>query len=150
MRHEGGTGMKVIYQGLFMDNQSADLLTLAEFGENLPINQSDKHITFELNPKKHFPEELHDITYKVVVTGYGNNGENAGFEVELPEALLPYYKGADKVHITTSLSPTASAKNTGKLEFEGIEPFYVFARLGYFVGKGVLYQTPKGRVTHEG
>lgn len=84
-----------------------------------------------------------DITYKILVTGYGNDGENAGFEAEIPERLLPYYKGANKVHITTSLSSTASAKNTAKLKFEKIEPFHVFARLGYFIGKGVLFHNPK-------
>lgn len=142
--------MKVIYQGLFMDSASESELIFAEGAEQLPINQQNKHITFELHPKEYFPEELLNQNYKVVVTGYGNDGENAGFQVELPEPLLPYYKGAKKIHVTTSLSPNASAKNTGKLDFEDIEPFYVFARLGYFIGKGVLYQTPKGDGVYAG
>lgn len=135
--------MKVIYKGLFMDCRSEDILVRAEDTKQLEVNAKDKHITFQLHPKEYFPEELLHQDFRIRVTGYGNDGRNSGFEVELPEILLPYYKGAEKVHITTSLASDASAKDTKKLDFEAIEPFYVFARLGYFIGKDVLFQTPK-------
>lgn len=129
----------IIYKGFFVDEWSSFLLKKAEGTKKLEKDIKGKHVTFAFRPKEGFPESLMGKTFSLMVIGYGNDGENSGFEVALPEELIPYYEGALTIHITTSISLTGSPKNTAKLVFNPITPFSITGELGYQTGKDILY-----------
>lgn len=121
------------YKGLFLDNQSEETLLK---GNTLPIIVENMHITFEFRPKVGFDRELLGKEFEVKVVGEGRDGYNHGYLVELPNEIIPYYKGADKAHITVSLgSKDCKPINTKNLFFNEIEPFYLKGKMGHFLGK---------------
>ena len=74
--------------------------------------------------------------------GYGNDGNNSGFEIELSENLKPYYINYDEIntnilkkpHITASLSEEAEAVNTKNLDFKKLPQKYtVKGRFGFWI-----------------
>ena len=74
--------------------------------------------------------------------GYGNDGMNSGFEIELSEELKPYYINYDEInksilkipHITASLSDDAEAVNTKNLKFNKLPQKYkIKGRFGFWI-----------------
>lgn len=130
---------KVIYKGFFIDEPSAMLLKEFEGSNRLIKDIPNQHVTFAFRPEELFPLAIMGKSFTLLIVGYGNNGENSGFKVALPEELIPYYRGADTIHITTSLSETGKAMNTRHLDFTAITPFEVTGQLGYYTGKEILF-----------
>ena len=138
----------VRYEALFLDEESVARVKLVE-PVNLGFQNDEIHITFKYKPSE---EETFDQivgnVYELRVIGYGNDGKNSGFQVELPEELLPYYINYDEngelktPHITVSLAPGAKAKDTAFIRFLPIIPFTIKARFGYWTKKGKLSFEP--------
>lgn len=130
---------KVVYKGFFLDADSSTRIDYFESDRKLEKDISDKHVTFEVYPSIPFPDELLGKSYTLEVVGYGNDGENSGFEVLLPEELYPYYQNPKRPHLTTSVSLTGEPKNTAYLHFKPITPFKVTGVLGYYYGKSFAF-----------
>lgn len=105
----------VLYFGLFFDFLPS----------TLERDTERKHITFQFKPTE-VPSDIMFETFTVKIVGYGNNGKNEGFLVELPDELKPYYKGQDKVHITLSTQGDGKPVDTGNISFQMfITPFEI-------------------------
>ena len=142
---------KVIYQGFFVDPESENELEKIEGDRKLQQDVPDKHITFRFMPKEKdlLPPQILGQEYKLRIMGYGNDGKNSGFSVELPEGLREFYKGAEQVHITTSLAEGAKAVDTGKLEFKKLEtPIAITGKMGYFID-GKVKNNPLSLIKRE-
>lgn len=151
----------VIYQAIFLNEETMKSLVEKQ-GEKLPNNVSDMHITFKFKPT---PEEIEkfskivgkEIKFKVI--GYGSDGKNSGFEVELPKEISELYTNAQTVyenefptikkttpHITVSMANDANPVDTGKLKFEPLEePFEISGIPGFFA---INKETGKPSVTY--
>ncbi len=92
----------------------------------LPIVNDEIHCTFKYHPSD--DEIFNDIvskSFEVYLIGYGNDGMNSGFQLLLPNELIPYYINYDEQnpsvlkipHITASLAEGAKASNTKNLKF---------------------------------
>ena len=133
----------VIYEGIFFDVEVSKFLRSIE-GEVLPITNKILHCTFKFRPEgSQLFDEIVGEEVEVLVTGYGCDGKNSGFLVELPELALKYYINYDNeenlkpAHITVSLAPGAKAVDTANLEFRKLsKPFSIKGRFGYFVKEG--------------
>ena len=138
----------VRYEGLFLDEESvAKVKELEPF--HLGFQNDEIHITFKYKPTAEETfDEIVGKVFELTVIGYGIDGNNSGFQVELPEELLPYYINYDEngnlktPHITVSLAPGAKAKDTAFLKFHPITPFTIKARFGYWTKKGQLSFEP--------
>lgn len=136
--------MKIIYQGFFLDKNSVD--KLISFSQNnsketLEKIVDDAHITFEFKPDVFFPNDLLGTFSTIQVVGYGNDGENEGFQVSIPKEFMEFYKGSKTPHITLSISSTGKPLNTNNLLFEKIEePFTIEGRFGLFTNQGVAFE----------
>lgn len=113
--------MDCIYWGLFVSKSFPIDSSLEKDIEN-------KHVTYAF--RKPCPQSLVGQMYNVMATGYGNDGVNEGYRVELP--VTAFYEGADIPHITLSISANGHAKDTGSLVFDDIEPFTIPCIFGYF------------------
>lgn len=67
---------------------------------------------------------------------------NSGFQISLPEELIPYYINYDEQnldvlkvpHITTSLAEGAKASNTKNLQLRPLEkPIRIVEKFGYWI-----------------
>lgn len=80
----------ISYEGLFFDNEMVDLIHSFEKEKLSKVN--DKiHCTFKYHPTD--DEIFNDIvgkTFEVSLIGYGNDGNNSGFEISLPQELKDY------------------------------------------------------------
>lgn len=129
------------YQGIFLNEETQEKLVELQ-KEKLADTVKDMHITFKFGTTEKFPQELMKKEYPLKVVGYASDGKNSGFQVELPEELMTYYKNKNNPHITVSLGEVDGVKgkavDTGTLEFKPIEePVEIQGQLGYFVyGKG--------------
>ena len=117
------------YDGLFFDAKNTNKLLSQDYNK-LEIVKRPLHITMSTTPKK----ELYGKTVQIKVIAYGSDGQNNGFQVELPIELQNIYQNKEEngteitPHITTSMSLGASAKNTKNLEFKKIDyPFFIEA-----------------------
>jgi predicted SPOUT superfamily RNA methylase MTH1 len=121
------------FQGLFLTKESEELLR--DQAESLGIKLSkwvnDTHITFNSGELKDIPEKK----AKVTVVGYGSDGKNSGFKVEIPKELEKYYEGADTKHVTISLSQSGKAVDTKDLSFIPLKPFVVSGTMSSVVFK---------------
>jgi hypothetical protein len=138
----------VRYEGLFLDKESVQLVKAIE-PVNLGFQNDEIHITFKYKPSvEETFDEIVGRVYELKVIGYGNDGKNSGFQVELPDELLPYYINVDEngnlkpPHITVSLAEGAKAKDTAFLDFVPLTPFTIKARFGYWTKKGRLSFEP--------
>ena len=135
------------YEGLFFEDKEAlDIIFKLE-KTHLPIIHDKIHCTFKYNPKD--DEIFDDIvgnTYEIKLIGYGCDGKNSGFEIELPEELLKYYinyaeEDPNKLegpHITTSLARGTKAMNTKKLNFIPLDKTYTIkGKFGYWIEDGI-------------
>ena len=89
---------------------------------SLDIIISGPHVTLAYNPnelqkKMLMPYIGREVDVKVI--GYANDGNNEGYQVELP-SWLPYFNKAIP-HITISISKNSRPVKTGYLEFNAIE-----------------------------
>ena len=113
--------MKPIYWGLFLiKNIKGQLPTVP-----------NQHVTFGFKTEMPQMPSINDI-YNITVVGYGCNGTNEGFQVEIPSELEKFYNGANIKHITVGVANGGKPVNTATLSFEKIESFTVQAKLGYF------------------
>ena len=104
----------------------------------------NQHITLEFGEVTPLPKEL-EKEFEVSVIAYGNDGENEGYLVELPEGIAPYFKGW-LPHITVGLTKGAKAVDTATLDFKPLKKqFAVKARLGYFL----FTPDRKGKLVYE-
>ena len=149
---------KIIYKGLFLDDESARILVEAQRIKLDSVIQN-MHCTFQYRPEFEFPEEIVGKEYSVKVIGYGADDNNSGFQVELPQEIKQYYVNRKTVkngseiprveeiipHITVSIAQGAKPIDTGNLDFKKIEEsFYIKGRMGYFLeGEKVSYQQPE-------
>jgi len=137
----------VIYFGLFFVPPESDkLFDTSKIGSVLDKKIPDPHVTFAFRPTpdKLPPEELWGEKFDVTITGLGNDGNNQGYKVSIPEELKKYYKNDAVPHITLSVSNVGKPVNTRNLSFENIPNFNVQGILGYFDGtKAVLGKSQK-------
>ena len=128
------------YEGIFFEGETVDLIHSLE-NNRLPIVNDEIHCTFKYHPSE---EEIFDeIVGKeidVLIVGYANDGKNSGFELQLPEDIMPYYINYEeegkikKPHITASLAEGAKAVDTKNLNFERLsKPIMVKGRFGYWI-----------------
>ena len=61
------------------------------------------HVTFNYGRLYKFPENIVGKEVEVIIVGYGSDGLNSGFAVEIPEELNEFYKNKSVAHITVSL-----------------------------------------------
>ena len=99
------------------------------------------HCTMKYMPKdlEHFKDIIGQEVV-IVLTGYGNDGKNSGYRVQLQDEINKYFLNTDKngnlkvPHITTSLADDGKAVNTANLNFQDLEkPIFVRGRVGAFV-----------------
>ena len=130
------------YEGIFFEADMVDLIHSLET-EKLDIVNDELHCTFKYHPTT--DEIFNDIvgkTFEVYLIGYGNDGQNSGFEILLPDELKDYYLNYDEQnptvlktpHITTSLAEDAKATNTKNLNFKPLaKPVKLVGRFGYWI-----------------
>lgn len=114
-----------IYWGIFVENLGGEL-------EKVIPNQ---HITFGFRTE--YPEYVHGQNVEVTIVGYGNDGKNEAFLVELPNSIMDIYGGADRPHITLSVSESGKPVDSWKLDFQPVPPRSIIGKFGYFDKKGV-------------
>ena len=114
-----------IYWGIFVENMGGQL-------ENVIKNQ---HVTFGFRTE--YPEEMNGLSIPITIIGYGNDDKNEAYLVELPKSVMDIYGGADKPHITLSVSSDGKPVDSWKLNFQFIQPRTVLGTFGYFDKEGV-------------
>ena len=130
------------FQGIFLEKEiEQQLIALQKNG--LESNVENMHITFKFGDTEKYPEELIGREFEIKITGYGSDGKNSGFSVELPEELRKYYKSSSIPHITVSIGEVDGVKgkpvDTAKLDFKSLDKsLLIKGKLGYFIfGKGM-------------
>ena len=132
----------VHYEGIFFEEENAKLISALD-KENLPVINDELHCTFKVKPTE---EELFDTIVgkevEIELVGYGNNGENSGFEIRFPVKYAHYYINYDEErpnklkvpHITASIVKGAKAYKTKDLDFQPLEkPIKVTGKFGYWI-----------------
>ncbi len=130
------------YEGLFFDKDTVELIHLLETNMLDEVND-EIHCTFKYKPtKEEVFNEIVGKRFEVFLIGYGNDGMNSGFQIALPDELIPYYINYDEQnlntlkvpHITASLVKGAKASNTKNLEFTPLEkPIKIIGKFGYWI-----------------
>lgn len=130
------------YEAIFLDEESVKLIHRLEENKLDRVND-EIHLTLKYKPNDN--EIFNDIVgqeFEMYLIGYGNDGNNSGFEIELSENLKPYYINYDEIntnilkkpHITASLSEEAEAVNTKNLNFKKLPQKYtVKGRFGFWI-----------------
>ena len=130
------------YEAIFLDEESVNLIHQLEKNKLDRVND-EIHLTLKYKPNDN--EIFNDVvgkTFELYLIGYGNDGINAGFEIELSEELKPYYINYDEddssiikiPHITSSLKEDAKAVNTKNIKFVPLSKKYkVKGRLGFWL-----------------
>lgn len=130
------------YEGIFFEGETVDFIhSLEKF--QLPIVNDEIHCTFKYHPSENeIFDELVGKEIEVLIVGYGYDGNNSGFEVQLPIDIMQYYINYEehdpsrlkKPHITASLAKDAKASNTKDLIFEKLPKSYIVkGRFGYWI-----------------
>lgn len=130
------------YEAIFLDDQSVELIKKLETNKLSRVND-EIHLTLKYKPNKdEIFNEVVGQEFELYLIGYGNDGNNSGFEIELSEPLKKYYINYDEddssllktPHITSSLADEAEAVNTKKLIFNPLPQKYkVTGKLGYWI-----------------
>ena len=55
------------------------------------------HVTFNYGRLYKFPENIVGKEVEVIIVGYGSDGLNSGFAVEIPEELNKFYKNVYRI-----------------------------------------------------
>ena len=122
-----------LYNGIFFDK---DIVQKLVCDLNLPTLEKpieSPHVTFNFK-KEDFPDTIIGASAEVKIIGLGHNDENVGLLVDIPESLKELYNGNPNIHITTSISNTGKAINTGYLDFMMLsdsEQITLEGKLGY-------------------
>ena len=130
------------YEGIFLDEKSIKIVRSLEKTVLDEIND-EIHLTLKYKPVgDEVFNELLNKEFDLYLTGYGNDRENSGFEVMLPDELKPYYINYDEdnpkvlkiPHITSSIKTGAISSNTKKLKFRKLDkPVKVHGRFGFWI-----------------
>jgi len=130
------------YEAIFLDKESIKLIQNLETNKLERVND-EIHLTLKYKPAQH--EIFNDLVgkeFEMYLVAYGNDGINAGFEVELSEELKPYYINYDEddntkikiPHITSSLAVDAKAMNTKNLVFNKLPQKYsIKGKFGFWI-----------------
>ncbi len=141
------------YEGIFFEANVVELIHSLET-EKLSIVNDEIHCTFKYHPnEEEVFDELVGKSFEVFLIGYGNDGMNSGFQISLPDELIPYYINYDEQnpdilkvpHITASLSEGAKASSTKNLDFKPLKkPIRIIGKFGYWIkdknGEYVSYE----------
>ena len=137
--------MMLHYEGIFFDEESVNIIHSLETEQLARIND-EIHCTFKYKPKDdEIFNEIVGKNFELYLVGYANDDNNSGFEILLPQELLPYYINYDEEnpevlkipHITASLSENAIASNTKNLKFVPLEhPVKVTGKFGFWIKSG--------------
>lgn len=132
------------YQGIFFDDiVRKELIKLQKNGLN--ENIINMHVTFNYGRLYKFPENIVGKEVEVIIVGYGSDGLNSGFAVEIQDELNEFYKNKSVAHITVSLGEVNGIKgkavDTGKLKFNKLDKtLKIKGRIGYFLsGVGIVF-----------
>lgn len=122
---------KMIYWGLFFPTTTTDnsLSNVVKF----------QHITFGFKVKP--PVGLNGRWGRIAETtiiGYGNDGENEGYKIEL-HGWKKFYRSNATPHITISVSENGKPVNTGKIKFDKCEEIDYTGRWGWFGSDGKVH-----------
>lgn len=130
------------YEAIFLDDESVKMIHQLEQNKLDRVND-EIHLTLKYKPtKEEIFNEVVGKEFELYLIGYGNDGINAGFEVELSEELKPYYINYDEEnsskiktpHITSSLKEDAVAVNTKNLNFIPLPQKYkIKGKFGYWI-----------------
>lgn len=130
------------YEGIFFEGETEDFIHSLE-KEQLPLVNDIIHCTFKYHPgENEIFDELAGKEIQVLLTGYGFDGKNSGFELQLPDEMMKYYINyndenpgvLNKPHITASLTEDTKASKTKNLHFEPLpEPVAITGRFGYWI-----------------
>ena len=130
------------YEGIFFENNMVDLVHSLEKQKLAKVND-EIHCTFKYHPNNdEIFNEIVGQSFEVYIIGYGNDGQNSGFEILLPDELKKYYINYDEQnpsvlktpHITSSLAEGAKASNTKNLHFVPLEtPVKLIGKFGYWI-----------------
>ncbi len=130
------------YEGIFFEADVVELIHSLETEKLAKVND-EIHCTFKYHPNdEEVFDELVGKNFEVFLVGYGNDGMNSGFQISLPDELMPYYINYDEQnpdvlkvpHITASLSEGAKASNTKNLKFIPLEsPIRITGKFGYWI-----------------
>ena len=130
------------YEGIFFEADMDDLIHSLETEKLARVND-EIHCTFKYHPTT--DEVFNDIvgrTFEVYLIGYGNDGQNSGFEILFPDELKDYYINYDEQnptvlkapHITVSLAEEAKVLNIKNLSFKPLEkPVKLVGRFCYWI-----------------
>jgi len=130
------------YEGIFFEKEAVDLIHSLEL-ETLSNINDEIHCTFKYHPSTN--EIFNNIvgkTFEVFLIGYGNDKQNSGFEIRLPNELQEYYINYDeqnpnilkKPHITASIAEGAKSSNTKNLNFIPLKnPIKIIGKFGYWI-----------------
>lgn len=122
----------MIYEGFFIQDN---------LESTLEKDIANKHITTQFRPKQTH-EKLYGekATFKVV--GYGNDGVNEGFLVQLvscdDQELKQLFNEIPVPHITLSVSNIGKPVNTAKLNFKPVNGQTITGIFGGFNGNVIL------------
>ena len=130
------------YEGIFFEEDIVNIIHSLE-KEKLARVNDEIHCTFKYHPNNNeIFDEIVGQVFEIYLVGYGNDGQNSGFEILLPEELREYYINFDEQnpdvlkvpHITASLAEGAKASNTKNLDFKPLEkPIKLIGRFGYWI-----------------
>ena len=130
------------YEGIFFEGETVDFIHSLET-EKLPLVNDEIHCTFKYHPiDNEIFNELVGKEIEVLLVGYGHDGKNSGFKLELPEDIMEYYINYDEEnpqvlkvpHITASLSEGAKASKTKNLSFVPLDkPIPIKGKFGYWI-----------------
>lgn len=130
------------YEGIFFEEDMVKIIHSLE-KEKLARVNDEIHCTFKYHPSNNeIFNEIVGQVFEVYLIGYGNDGQNSGFEILLPEELREYYINFDEQnpdvlkvpHITASLAEGAKASNTKNLDFKPLEkPIKLIGKFGYWI-----------------
>ena len=130
------------YEGIFFEGETVDFIHSLE-KEQLPIINDEIHCTFKYHPSENeIFDNLVGKEIQVLLIGYGYDGKNSGFELQLPSEIMQYYINYDEEnpqklkipHITASLAEGAKASKTKNLHFEPLpKPVAITGKFGYWI-----------------
>lgn len=98
------------------------------------------HVTFAYRPTE-VDTALFGETVRVKITGYGNNGSNEGFKVELSSdnaKISSLIEMIDVPHITLSISGKSKSVYTKDLEYCKICPIEIIGLFGGYIDGKVI------------
>ncbi len=124
------------YIGFFVDREEVlrELEERGLAGRHLYRMIEHFHVTVEYRPGDHH-EELFGRTIELTAFAYANDGSNEGVAVRMRSQDPDLQRLADRVaipHITISVAEGGESVNTGKLDFEPMEPFILKGVFGGF------------------